>query len=517
MVSRPEPVTATASINHALWLLGCAPLAPQLIGSAINIWYNLTHIEPLLTPLQHEVFIKSIGVYNVAVYPVAVTIWIRMVMSLAKPLRMAMNHHPATGERLISAQRRVINLPWWGTLLAAIGWLMCIPVFLIVLKIAPGEVNFKLFSHLPISIIISALIAITHGFFAIELVSQRLIYPVLFQQVQPINIPGTFPLSLWTRGLIWAVSAGICPICSLLLLNFAPQTEGTEMPWFSLAVGSIGIIFGLFTAWLTSQLVVEPVQQLQQAAQAVAGGNLNVRVDLLRPDELGFLIEDFNYMVAELREKQRLQETFGRHVGQKAAQQILRRDPGLGGVEQELTVMFADLRNFTARSSNSNAQQTVALLNLFLTEMVEVVERHGGMVNKFLGDGFMGLFGIEDTECNHAQKAVAAGRDMLVSLQKLNRYIETLEQPTLAMGIGIHTGTAVVGSIGSPTRLEYTAIGDTVNVASRIESLTKELGVPLLMSAKTRRELAGSFYTQEFPPQRVKGKVEALVVYGLGE
>ncbi|MCA1991706.1 MAG: adenylate/guanylate cyclase domain-containing protein, partial [Coleofasciculus sp. S288] len=223
--------------------------------------------------------------------------------------------------------------------------------------------------------------------------------------------------------------------------------------------------------------------------------------------------DEFNHLVGELQEKQHLQETFGRHVGQKAAQQILQRDPNLGGIEQEITVIFADLRNFTARAAVEPPQKVVALLNLFLTEMVEIVEQHEGMVNKFLGDGFMALFGVGEQHVNHAALAVAAAQEMLVRLDHINHYLTTQGQSPLAMGIGIHTGRAVVGSIGSSQRLEYTAIGDTVNIASRVESLTKLLGEPLLLTAATRATLPPSFVTEPLPPQWVKGQPQRLSVY----
>ncbi|MEW5860606.1 MAG: HAMP domain-containing protein [Cyanobacteriota bacterium] len=143
--------------------------------------------------------------------------------------------------------------------------------------------------------------------------------------------------------------------------------------WQCISVGVLGMVFGFSSAWMVGQLVVEPVEELQQAARMVASGNLNIHIKLLRADEFGPLIDDFNDMIEELRDKQRLQETFGRHVGQTAAQQILQRDPSLGGVEQELTIVFADIRNFTARSAVSSPQQVVAMLNLFLTAMVKIV------------------------------------------------------------------------------------------------------------------------------------------------
>ena len=502
------------SIKHRLWIVVFAPLVAQLLGSAFNIWYNFTHIQPLLTPAQLTVFLNTVKVFNAIVYPTAVGLWVWVVLSLRQPCHLLQRHQPISPECLLRARQRVINLPLWGVAIAGSMWFLCIPVFLLALSGTPEKLNPHILSDLPISFIISALIAITHSFFTVELLSQRLLYPVLFQEARPAETPGAFPLSLRQRGLLYAFCAGVCPIISLLLLCLAPHVCETQDSGFAMAVGGLGIIFGLSIAWMLGQLVVEPVEELKRAATAVAEGNLNVSLRLQRADELGLLIDEFNHMIGELQEKQRLQETFGRHVGEQVAVQILQRDPRLSGIEQEITVLFADLRNFTTRSSTEPPQQIVALLNLFLTEMVEIVEqRHGGMVNKFLGDGFMALFGVGEESGDHAAQAVAAGQDMLRSLETINDYLESQGKSPLAMGIGIHTGQAVVGCIGSNRRLEYTAIGDTVNVASRVESLTKQVGEPLLLTDATRQELPATILTELLPPQWVKGKSKPLSVY----
>jgi adenylate cyclase len=181
-------------------------------------------------------------------------------------------------------------------------------------------------------------------------------------------------------------------------------------------------------------------------------------------------------------------------------------------------VMFVDIRNFTARSAASSPTEVVSLLNLFLTERVEIVEqRHGGIVNKFLGDGLMALFSDWTGRPDHADAAVDAGREMLDRLAAINARISVRWRSPLAIGVGIHTGRAVVGSIGSPRRLEYTAIGDTVNVASRVEGLTKAVGEPLLLTAATRAALRSSRAVKELEPQWVKGQPEPVVVLGLAK
>jgi adenylate cyclase len=156
----------------------------------------------------------------------------------------------------------------------------------------------------------------------------------------------------------------------------------------------------------------------------------------------------------------------------------------------------------------------VSLLNLYFTEMLAVAERHDGMVNQLMGDGFMTIYGAVG-EPDHAAAAVMAGLEMLTSLKNLNQCLQASGDTPLAMGIGIHTGRAVVGTIGSPQRMDFTAIGDTVNLASRIEGLTKTVGEPLLITESTRNALPQTFHTWELPPQPVKGKTELVKVYGV--
>jgi len=239
-------------------------------------------------------------------------------------------------------------------------------------------------------------------------------------------------------------------------------------------------------------------------------------MSLQRPDEFGLLISEFNRMIRELREKEQLRETFGLHVGRHAAERIMANDPGLSGTEETITVMFCDIRNFTARCARQAPDRIVRLLNAFLSEMVRIVEEtHGGMINKFTGDGFMALFGVGGSPVQSADAALKASQDMLRALSDFNA--RTLEQEpgfeVLAIGIGLHTGRAIVGSIGSPKRMEFTAIGNTVNVASRVESLTKILGRPIVLTQAARDALAAPPELIELPAQQVKGVEQPLKLF----
>ncbi|HEY5742566.1 MAG TPA: adenylate/guanylate cyclase domain-containing protein [Terrimicrobiaceae bacterium] len=505
--------------KYALLVTALAPVLPQMLGRAFNIWYNLVVIDPLLTTAAlKERFVQTVVAYNIICYPAGVFLWLRLLYSLRPVLEMLQRGEQIPEPLLQLARRRVIRLPFIAAIICGAGWLLCIPVFILSLAVVNHGLDSQFWWHLPISFGVSGFISLTHGFFLVELASNWGLFPALFCQTRADLVPGAMALSLRGRGLLWVISAGICPIGSLLLLNFSPPAPGTNSEWLAVFVGSVGIAFGLCTALMVGRLFLEPIDSLRSAAQAVARGRLDVEVPLIRADEFGVLIGEFNHMIAELREKERLRHTFGLHVGRRAAQQILARDPGLGGVEQVITVMFADIRSFTAMSAAIKPSELVKMLNKFFGVMVQVVEeRHGGMVNKFLGDGFLALFGVGGTAVAHADSALAAGRDMLNSLAQINRELAVDHEGPLAMGIGIHTGPAIVGSIGSPDRLEYTAIGSTVNFASRIEALNKVLGTQLLLTEATRSRLKTEFTLKEFPRQRIRGVGSPVKVFSIGD
>jgi adenylate cyclase len=503
--------------RYGLLVTALAPVVPQILGSAFNIWYNAIVIAPLLVTDQlRQRFATTVILYNAIVYPVAIASWIYVILSLRPTFRALTAGETVASEHLNRVQRRVVHLPWIAFVISGVAWLGCIPAFVFALTTTGTPIGSQLLWHLPISFLVSAFIAVTQTFFLVELASQWALFLIFFRGSRPDRLTGIHPPSLRTRGLMWAISAGLCPIGSLLLLMFAPHSPTSNPQWFAVFVGTVGIAFGLCSAVLITRLVAKPVDELRAAFHAVGQGQLDVQIPLRRADEFGALVGDFNQMVVELRDKERLHRAFGLHVGEKVAQQILARDPALGGTEQLVTILFLDLRGFTARAAEAGPKVIVNFLNRFLQAMVEIVEvEHGGMVNKFLGDGFMAIFGAGSSATGHADDAVAAGCSMLRRLKLFNAdLIRTNDRP-LAIGVGINTGRAIVGSIGSPERMEFTVIGNTVNVASRIEALNKRLGTSLLLSKATKDHLTQPVNLRALPPQQVKGVEEPVEIFTL--
>jgi len=202
---------------------------------------------------------------------------------------------------------------------------------------------------------------------------------------------------------------------------------------------------------------------------------------------IGITAENF---VREQMEKRRTRMIFGRYVSPQVVSQLLDQPEmmGLGGRRENLTLLFSDIRGFTTFSDRRPPEEVVAKLNQYLTEMTNVIFKNGGTLDKYMGDGIMAFFGAPIPYSDHAERAVQTGLEMLEALEKLNREWEEKGEVTLGIGVGISTGHVVVGNIGSPERMDYTVIGEDVNLGARLESMNKEF--------KTRIIISGSTYSQ---------------------
>ena len=214
------------------------------------------------------------------------------------------------------------------------------------------------------------------------------------------------------------------------------------------------------------------------------------------------LRRQFDKSVAAAAARDRITNMFGQHVSPAVVDRLLasRTDPP--SEMREVCVLFLDIRGFTAMTRVRPADETVALLNDFFAEMIDVVDRNHGIINKFLGDGFLALFGAPLEDPKAAVNALAAARGMLEAVDRWNK---ARPQTTLRVGIGIHLGEAVTGTVGSPQRKEYTVIGDTVNLAARLEQLTKETGSQLLVSSSVHRATTGADGATDLGPLPIRG------------
>jgi adenylate cyclase len=224
----------------------------------------------------------------------------------------------------------------------------------------------------------------------------------------------------------------------------------------------------------------------------------------------GSLRRQFEASVTASAAHDRVTNLFGQHVSPAVVERLLAQQTDPPSEMRRVCVLFLDIRGFTAMTRVRPADETVALLNDFFADMIEIVDRHRGIINKFLGDGFLALFGAPLEDPRAAANALAAARGMLTAVDAWNA--ARPHQP-LRIGIGIHIGDAVTGTVGSPQRKEYTVIGDTVNLAARLEQLTKETGSQLLISGSVHADTAGADGATDLGPLPIRGYGEPIRVW----
>ena len=227
-------------------------------------------------------------------------------------------------------------------------------------------------------------------------------------------------------------------------------------------------------------------------------------------------IFSYRYFTTE-RDRLNLKNLFSKYVSKDVLEEIL-KDPTkvkLGGEQKEVTVFFSDIRGFTTLSEKVTPTVLVEILNKYFTVMTEQVMEHGGVVDKYIGDAVMAFWGAPIDDEGQADHAVLAGLSMLSELKKFNQWLSSQGRPEINIGVGIYTGPAIVGNIGSDLRFDYTVMGDTVNVASRLEGLNKEHKTNIIIGETTKNKLKGSYNIKALGSVAVKGRAESLNIYAV--
>jgi adenylate cyclase len=258
---------------------------------------------------------------------------------------------------------------------------------------------------------------------------------------------------------------------------------------------------------LLADSVTAPLATLTGATRRVGQGDFEVRVPVLTTDETGELASSFNQMAAGLAERERIRDAFGAYVDQEVAEHILREGIDLAGEEVDVTMMFVDVRDFTGFAERSSAREVVATINRLFERAVPIIHDHRGHVDKFVGDGLLAVFGAPRRQQDHADQALAAACEIAEAVKS-----ELGDE--LEIGIGLNSGRVVAGNVGGAGRLEFSVIGDAVNVAARVEAATRKTGDTILIAEQTRELLhSPTIELVERSGVSLKGRREAVRLF----
>jgi adenylate cyclase len=318
-----------------------------------------------------------------------------------------------------------------------------------------------------------------------------------------------FPLG--ARIFFFSGLLGLAPVAiGGLIASQRFAASGLELPpSFLYQLGIVGAALALLWVLLlglVSREIGEQTRAITSALDRIAAGDLAAEAPVRSISEFGRIAASVNEMTAGLRDRQRVRDLFGAYLTRDVADTLLHAERAGATQRREVTVLFLDLRNFTTLSTQLPAETVVEILNAFLTRAVAAIADAGGHVNKFLGDGLLAVFGAPLELPESPDRALAAALDIRLRLAELNSEFAARGWPELRMGAALHFGEAIVGTIGSPEqKLEYTVIGEAVNLASRIEGLNKKFGTEILLTRETAAHLKGNYSLTALGATEVRG------------
>ena len=448
----------------------------------------------------------------------------RWEKGLSEYVRSKMADRDVSKELEKEARRKILNLPFMAAFVALINWavasvIMSVYSFVETVSDEKFAASFQAL-RVFVGVIISGIITSAIVFFVVE-IQTRKTWPHFFPQGDMSKTRGALQMKLRTRMFIAFTLVSIVPMTLMAILSYNkarlmlvmnPEDVIQSLFYLTAFLLIAALAVTIILSYVVSSSIIGPVKSMETAMIKVQNGDLNVSARVAGNDELGILAESFDQMIAGLRDRDRIKETFGRFVSPEIAQAILENPPMPGGENAEVSILFSDVRNYTTICEQLTPKEVIALLNNYFSYMVQAIEKHHGLVYQFVGDGIMAVFGAPVKLTDHANCAVRSALEMMDALDRFNTEVR-LGLPPIKIGIGINTGPAVAGIIGTQQRMEYRVVGDSVNLAARIEALNKDLHTEVLVSRSTVDQLKDSFKLKAFQPVKVKGKEDYVQVY----
>lgn len=445
---------------------------------------------------------------------------------IKKSIEWKNNNDFQQDETLILSRRRLINTPIFFLFFSIVIWMIMLvghlAYMLILMDLGNDIILVIVLDYLQGAIASGVLV-----FFISELYLRKYLISVFFKEGHLLNIPKTFKLSINKRLTALYLTVVITSALTLFALVYIKnhmalkygQIEVIENTQFALMIYLIlycilsYILFRLVSQGYTTQL-----KQMENVVNSIHSGALIQSVDVNSNDEIGRLGDGINDMITGLKERDFIKDTFGKYVSVEIRDTLLKSDITLGGEEKYGVVLFSDIRNFTHFSEKHSPTEVVLRINEYFSAMVEAISSERGVIDKFIGDAIMAVFGLPIEQKDPEIAAMNAAIKMQHKLEELNTQWQLENKEPLQHGIGIHAGYLLAGNIGSADRLEYTCIGDTVNIASRLESLTKEYKSSILLSQSIKNKVDSlSLNLIPIGNIQVKGKDQSIECFTIKE
>lgn len=418
---------------------------------------------------------------------------------------------------LRTTRRRALNGPWFLGLSGITGWIAyaCVYFYGVYLHNKP---LFSIISlRLTVDSLFGGIMCFVLSYYIIESLTRKYCIEALFPDGKLSSCEGAFALTIRERLVIYFFSVSLFPFIlffEVFLSMMENYTGKITLAGFGILTASVALL-GLWLTLIVAASYRKPLTLMKNAAKSVGVGNFDVRVPVMSNDETGALSENMNDMAEGLREKEFIKDTFGRMVDPSVRDHLLSGNVSLGGKIVETTILFTDIRGFTTLSENMSPEEVVELINRYFELMSPCVTDENGIVNKFIGDSLMAIFGAPLPLEDHAASAARAALRMAGALDELNAELSQKGIQQVRHGVGIHTGPVLAGNIGAGSRMEYTAIGDTVNTASRIQSLCKQFQQQILLSETTVEKLDGAFAPTLLGETEIRGKNIPIKIFSL--
>ncbi len=407
-------------------------------------------------------------------------------------------------------KRRVVSAPLVVALLGYAGWLAGPFVFGGITVLRLGRWSTELMSQQVLSPLLNGFLAAIICYLLVDRVFRATVVPRIFPGGHLAEVPGALSVGVRGRLIIFLAAVAFVPLFTMLGLirasavRFAAGLPAAELLEKLTTAGEVSFLvflaLGLVLTLILSGTLTRPLEESAAALRRVQAGDLDVEVTVESADEVGQLADGVNEMVAALRDRERILKTFGRVVEPAVRDHLLSSGMERGGELRHAAVVFCDMRGFTALSERLSADEVVETLNEFFTVITSWVRECGGFVDKFIGDALLLVFGLFDDDADAGTGGAFTGRagtaaavqcalGIAARLDRLNAARKERGLPPLSVSIGVHSGEVLAGVIGSADRHEYTVIGDTVNVAARLQALSKNRNGALLLSEQAFNEI----------------------------